>query len=833
MRNKTFSKRFSVRVQAAVIVMAVVLASSVFATTIGVVFSTREIGNTVETNLALLGDISSSMTISAIDKIKQDTAYVGDMMQRAYESGGMDSLVAMLESEVGQGPNFLSLGVVFPDGSLVSREKPDCDFAALSEDEIDIYRAYTSDVGLNVSDSFVAENGSQLIRNFMKFDNGLIFIGTLRGVYFSEMFYSTNYSIYGSGRVFIIDGNGVVIADSNTDAKTNALGAVFADASGEFGVIVNRVLDAGDNASGSVRYVDEFEGAGEIICTYTPIVHEPGRWVLFVTIPVSNTPIPKMRDIFVISGVIFLALGSISAFFLSAMQAKPYDELDRQNKLLAELKAEAEDAGRAKGEFLSNMSHEIRTPLNAVIGMTAIAKKARGERQKDDCLVKIEEASSHLLGVINDILDMSKIEANKLELAPEPFNFENMLRKVSEVIAFRTEEKRQNYSVDFSTDIPEYVEADEQRLAQVIANFLSNAVKFTPDNGTIKLEAKLNGKSRGGFEIEVSVTDTGIGLTKEQQSKLFQSFQQAEASTSRKFGGTGLGLAISKRIIEMMNGRIWVESEPGKGSRFAFAVVVGAATAPSEPNAFSARGLRLFAVENDGVTKANFVRSASRLGAELKIGASAADATGDFDAYFADSAGAADAIKRARPDAAVILTVEKNSSVENDDAITLAKPFFSSDMLAALAECLDADGGDADGSGTSDDEFAGRRILLAEDIEINREIVMSLLEPTGIIIDEAENGRIAVDKFAAAPDLYDIIFMDVQMPELDGYAATREIRAMDIPHAGTIPIIAMTANVFREDIDRCIEAGMNAHVGKPIDLAQVTEKLRTYLINRA
>ena len=388
---------------------------------------------------------------------------------------------------------------------------------------------------------------------------------------------------------------------------------------------------------------------------------------------------------------------------------------------LVQANEQAVQASQAKSTFLANMSHEIRTPMNAIIGMAAIGKTAPSAERKDYCLTKIENASAHLLGIINDILDMSKIEANKFELSPADFNFEEMIRSVVNVINFRVDEKSQSLSVRIDGAIPPSLFGDDQRLAQVIVNLLSNAVKFTPENGSIKLEADFAGEEDGLCAIRVSVADTGIGISREHLPTLFDSFQQAESSTVRKFGGTGLGLAISKNIVEMMGGSIWVESEPGRGSTFAFTVRVGHGRGEAQP----------------------------------------------------DSAGDA--------------------------------------------------GQDISGI------FAGRRVLLAEDSEVNREIVLELLSPTQIEIDCAANGEEAVAMFGASPGKYELIFMDVQMPEMDGYEATRRIRSLDAGNARAVPIIAMTANVFKEDVDKCIAAGMNDHIGKPIDMKEVISRLRKYL----
>jgi lactose/cellobiose-specific phosphotransferase system IIC component len=411
---------------------------------------------------------------------------------------------------------------------------------------------------------------------------------------------------------------------------------------------------------------------------------------------------------------------------------------------------EAERASRAKGAFLANMSHEMRTPMNAIIGMTNIAKASGDTERKDYCLKKIEDASSHLLGVINDILDISKIEANKLELSPVPFSFEKMIQKVAGVVGFHMDEKKQRFTLCVDERIPPVLFGDDQRLSQVIANLLSNAVKFTPENGSIDLNARMINEEDLVCTVQVEVIDSGIGIDKEQLPRLFTSFEQADSGTSRRFGGTGLGLAISKNIIEMMGGKIRVDSELGKGSVFAFTF------------------------------------RAKRVPESQHAGAS-----------------------EDRPEA--------------------------KDMSAESPPSRDETHRKANGS------LKNHRILLVEDIEINREIMIALLEPASLQTDCAGNGAEALRIFTESPGAYDLIFMDVQMPEMDGYEATRRIRAWEKehqaehpngPYPNGIPIIAMTANVFREDVEKCLEAGMNGHVGKPLDFDEVLRTLRQYLTDK-
>ena len=406
-------------------------------------------------------------------------------------------------------------------------------------------------------------------------------------------------------------------------------------------------------------------------------------------------------------------------------------------------KVNAQAAAEAKSNFLSRMSHEMRTPMNAIIGMTKIAEANDDVAKLRYCLSTIGSSSEHLLSIINDVLDMSKIDAGKFELEKIPLDIEKTLMKVCNIVNENMAKKNQKFSVAFGNDMNLHYLADDLRLSQVITNLLSNAVKFTPDGGSITMSVEKAGQSGNMDTLRFSVADTGIGMTGEQVSKLFNAFEQADGSVSRKYGGTGLGLAISKNIVEKMGGRIWAESEPGNGSVFAFEVNLE--RAPVQDTA-AVNGMR-----------------------------SVLD---------------------------IINETAGRSFEKREEAVTTAKL----------------------------PDLSGVHILLAEDVEINREIFLTLLEETHIQVDSAENGLYALEKFKADPDKYDLIIMDIQMPEMDGFQATKAIRAMagDIPKASVIPIIAMTANAFKEDIERCIESGMNDHLAKPIDVKAVIEKIIRY-----
>jgi CheY-like chemotaxis protein len=525
---------------------------------------------------------------------------------------------------------------------------------------------------------------------------------------------------------------------------------------------------------------------------------------------------------------------------------------------LKEALRKATEASKAKSEFLSNMSHEMRTPLNAITGMTTIGKNAKDMERKDYALDKIEVASTHLLGVINDVLDMSKIEANMLELSPVEFTFDKMLQKIVTVVNFRIEEKKQKFSIHIDKAIPKTLIADDQRLAQVVTNLLINAVKFTPEQGHISLNAQFMSEENDLCTIQISVSDTGIGISEEQQKRLFSSFQQAESSTTRKFGGSGLGLAISKSIVEMMGGKIWIESELGKGATFIFTVKMKRGT--DKEQGFLAPGLnlndvRIMAIDDDPDVLEYFEEITQGLGLSCETAKNGEEAlklveqNGAYHIYFVDwkmpdmnGIQLTRELKKRYPEKTIVIMIyafewsmiaeeAKQAGVDK----FLSKPLFPSSIADVVNECLGVDRKKMEEAADITGIFAGRRILLAEDVEINREIVQALLEPTQLEIDCAENGREAVRMFTEAPDKYDLIFMDVQMPEMDGCEATQRIRAIEADlqknNSGQpkrVPIVAMSANVFREDIQKCLDAGMDSHVGKPLDFDEVIKRLRHY-----
>ncbi len=521
-------------------------------------------------------------------------------------------------------------------------------------------------------------------------------------------------------------------------------------------------------------------------------------------------------------------------------------------------RAIAEEAARAKSDFLANMSHEIRTPMNAIIGMAHLALRTELTPRQRDYLSKIQGASEHLLGIINDILDFSKSEAGKLELEQAEFDLEKLLVNVTTLLSERIVAKGLEILLDVAPDVPRALLGDELRIRQVLLNFCSNAVKFT-ESGEVSIVVRLLERGEQEALLEFAVRDTGIGLSEEQQGRLFQSFQQGDTSTSRRYGGTGLGLVISKRLIDLMHGEIGVDSVVGKGSTFWFRVRlgIGRAQAPVLLPAPDLRGARMLVVDDNGTARTVLKDMLTRMGFVVDQAASgvvalecvrqAARANRDYAVVFLDwrmpgmdgvtTAQRIRDLGLAAPPRCVMVTAHGREELMQEVAAcgvtsVLLKPVAPSLLFDTLIQVL---GGPArpapvtvaPAANAQADLAAlrGARILLVEDNELNQEVAKAMLEALGLIVDIAENGQVAVGKVQEAS--YDLVFMDMQMPVMDGLAATRAIRRL--PGTGVVPIVAMTANVLQQDRERCFEAGMNDYLCKPIEPALLTAALKRWI----
>ncbi len=556
----------------------------------------------------------------------------------------------------------------------------------------------------------------------------------------------------------------------------------------------------------------------------------------------------------------FMALGACAVVLLALLLvfAKYFQMTRQQMAELETARRTADRANKAKSEFLSNMSHDIRTPMNAIVGMTAIATANMDNmEQVQNCLKKITLSSKHLLGLINDVLDMSKIESGKMTLNVDQVSLREVMDGMVNIVQPQVKAKNQQFSICIHDIAVENVCCDSVRLNQVMINLLGNAVKFTPEGGSIQVSLYEEDSPLGEAFIRTHlvVKDSGIGMSKEFQEKIFDSFSREDSKRVQKTEGTGLGMAITKYIVDAMGGSIEVQSELGQGSEFHITLDMEKASVqeadmvlPSwdmlvvdddeqlcESAVSSLRSIGLrpdWAL--DAETAIRMVEEHRRKGSHYHI------ILLDWKLPGMDGITAAREIRRLYGEDIPILLISAYdwSEIEEearDAGVTgfIAKPLFKSTLFYGLAPFMGVVGESQDAAPNSKDgaSLAGKRVLVAEDNDLNWEIASELLaEELGLELEWAENGKICVEKFQAS-DLgyYQAILMDIRMPVMTGYEATVGIRALDRPDAKVVPIIAMTADAFAEDIRKCLECGMNAHVAKPIDVREVARQLEKFM----
>ena len=513
------------------------------------------------------------------------------------------------------------------------------------------------------------------------------------------------------------------------------------------------------------------------------------------------------------------------------------------------------EANKAKSDFLANMSHDIRTPMNAIVGMTAIATAHMDDRkQVENCLRKITLSSKHLLGLINDVLDMSKIESGKLTLTTEQISLKEVIEGIVNIMQPQVKTKKQTFDIHVENILTENVWCDGIRLNQVLLNLLSNATKYTPEGGSIQLSLSEEKSPKGEnyVRIYIKVKDNGIGMSPEFLKRIYESYSRADGARIHKTEGAGLGMAITKYIVDAMEGTIDIQSEPDKGTEFLLMFDFEKAAAMEMDMVLPA--WNMLVVDDDELLCKTAMDALKSIGIKAEWTLSGEKAIElviehhkkreDYQIILLDwklpgmnGIQAAREIRRNLGDEVPILLISAYDWSEfeaeaREAGISgfISKPLFKSTLYHALCQYMDV-GTEHEQTLNQNIDLSGRRILLAEDNELNWEVAKELLTDLGVELDWAEDGQICLDKFQKSPEgYYDIILMDIRMPHMTGYETTQAIRGLAHPDALSIPIIAMSADAFSDDIQHCLECGMNAHIAKPIDVIELTRLLKRYLI---
>ena len=584
---------------------------------------------------------------------------------------------------------------------------------------------------------------------------------------------------------------------------------------------------------------------------------ENAAWVLLFTVPSRYVAINTVNlvhtsiNIILLFAFVMICACALLIFWILNRQQKQAVALERQNSAQLEAalkkaeKAEqaAKDASRAKSEFLSNMSHDIRTPMNAIVGLTKLMEHEENDPEKMDAYIhKVQASSQHLLGLINDVLDMSRIESSEVTLNREPIRLAEQVAQVDSIIRPQTQERGQRFIIRVREVVHEYLIGDSVRLRQIFINLLSNAVKYTPNGGTITLELEeLGGNEPGRTNFRITVADTGYGMSPEFVKHVFEPFTRAENSTTNKIQGTGLGMAITKNIVDLKGGTISVQSEVGKGSTFE--VLLPFAIDETASREIDAE--RLLVVTEEEQLARNVCAALRESAVQAAVASTEAEARRHLQKMKPDvvllgkgfvSRGAVESIRRLMKETgspAMILCCgfmpseqeqQLYARIGADGVVT--RPFFFENLRRAVSKAhSDAVQHTADNTG-----LAGMRFLCAEDNGLNAEILTALMDMEGASCTIYPNGEELVKAFASVqPGEYDAILMDVQMPVMNGLDATRLIRSGENPLGKTIPIIAMTANAFSSDVQDCLEAGMDAHVAKPLDISTLERTLKDVL----
>ena len=577
----------------------------------------------------------------------------------------------------------------------------------------------------------------------------------------------------------------------------------------------------------------------ECILAFTPLAATEG-WTLLSFMPMKDLSVNTENWLL----IWFVSVGLVLLFVFDLAFMVYF------NKKLRSAAKEAAAANRAKTDFLSTMSHDIRTPMNAIIGLTMITEKNLGDTKAvQENLRKITLASNHLLTLINDILDISKVESGKLNFCPQTFSVVETVENLVNLSQPMIKEKNIEFNFRISRIDVEYIYADQLRLNQIYINILSNAIKYTEPGGSVSVDMREEVSQKPGcVRLTYIVSDTGIGMTPEYMATLYQPFSRQTDSRVNSIQGTGLGLAITKQMVDLLGGTIDCQSEQGKGTTFT--VTLDLPIADRQRDDMMLEPMDVLVVDDDEILLETAVDTLESLGVQADRAGSGPEALGmihrrheagrDYRIVILDwkmpDVDGVETIRRIRAEAdrdVPILLISAYDWSEIEDKAKeagangfVSKPLFRSTLYDKINEIL----GTASTSVEPESDYSdlqGLNVLVAEDNDINWEIISTILDMYGITADRAENGRVCVEKMkAAAKDSYDLVFMDIQMPEMNGLDATRTIRALDDPWASSIPIVAMTADAFSENVTECLNAGMNGHIAKPIDVKLVIKEIR-------
>ena len=764
------------------------------------------------------------------------------------------------------------------EGVRDEADQYDFDYRAMTGPEIHVKNVNTREkkvvIALPIRDRDYSIEGKHLLACFMEIDMNVMLQGVSMTAQESDTTFCNIYTADGIALSNTVLG-GLAVEDNLLEALSRAEyeeGYSYADVSRDFR----------DGRRGVIAFT--YDGNEETL-SYMPVKGTDWLLTYLVREKVINEQISSVSDGVILRSVMqsvltALVLGIMFAFIIVQNRKNTrlvleketteaenrarhqemeqrlalQDQLLKQRKDVSEALKVAEEASRAKTAFLSSMSHEIRTPMNAIIGLDNIAlnepdvpERVRGH------LEKIGSSARHLLGIINDILDMSRIESGRMIIRNEEFSFSGVLEQVNSIISGQCRDKGLDYDCRTIGKVDDYYIGDETKLRQVMINILGNAVKFTPEGGKVTFLIEEGQRYNGKAVLKMTFRDTGIGMSPDYLPHVFDAFSQEDSSSTNRYGSTGLGMPITKSIVELMNGHIEVESEKGKGTTFTVTVTLGEAEHPdsSPENGISPGEISVLAIDDDPIALEHAQVVLGQAGITCETAASGPEGLEkvklrharreDYNLLLIDwkmpDMDGVEVTRQIRDvvgnDMPIIILTSYNWDEIAEEAkhagvdTFVAKPLFAGSVMDQFREAFRRKQATRDIRRT---ELKGRRVLLAEDVAVNAEIMVMVLGMREIEADVAENGRVAVEKYQEHPaGYYDAILMDMRMPEMDGLEATRTIRASGREDAETIPIIALTANAFDEDVQHSLQAGLNAHLSKPVEPDALFDTLETLI----